>query len=421
MKPLTLRSLLDDFRLLLILFISFRFVLLIAYQPFFINGVERGVGVGGDRLYVWLLTSQYAEGLLPFRDWWSEFPPVWYSVTTAFYALLGPSASYDNWSLLLGVLMLVCEAGTLALVWQIGGRLHGKETGAVLAWVYALMIAPVVFMWWNFDSMVTFFSLAAVAALIAGQSRASAGWMALGALTKFVSFLLFGAIVRFYPLRKAAWLIGGALGLFVLAYAPLFVVNSEFALISLTAQFGKPSYQTVWALIDGNYGTGNFGSVDSHLTAEGVSEGVADKNPSVIPGWLRLGLAGLVGLGVFVSVRRFDQLGVVAFFLITLLIFYLQSQGWSPQWLTLIIPLTLLVLPTRDGVFLCVLLSALAFVEYPFIFVRTGVTGGLVLPQLQLFTPWVLVVVGRTALLAVIALLCYQRLRQQPNPDLRIV
>ncbi|XWX04639.1 hypothetical protein VZO05_03615 [Aggregatilineales bacterium SYSU G02658] len=421
MKPLTLRSLLDDFRLLLILFVSFRFVLLIAYQPFFINGVERGVGVGGDRLYVWLLTSQYAQGLLPFRDWWSEFPPVWYSVTTAFYALLGPSASYDNWSLLLGVLMLVCEAGTLALVWQIGGRLHGKETGAVLAWVYALMIAPVVFMWWNFDSMVTFFSLAALAALIAGQSRASAGWMALGALTKFISFLLFGAIVRFYPLRKATWLIGGALGLFVLAYAPLFVVNSEFALISLTAQFGKPSYQTVWALIDGNYGTGNFGSVESHLTAEGVSEGVEDKNPSAIPGWLRLGLAGLVGLGVFVSVRRFDQLGVVAFFLITLLIFYLQSQGWSPQWLTLIIPLTLLVIPTRDGVFLCVLLSALAFVEYPFIFVRTGATGGLVLPQLQLFTPWVLVVVGRTALLAVIALLCYQRLRQQPNPDLRIV
>ncbi|MFQ3645496.1 MAG: hypothetical protein SNJ80_01065, partial [Anaerolinea sp.] len=158
----------------------------------------------------------------------------------------------------------------------------------------------------------------------------------------------------------------------------------------------------------------------SHRTVEGVSEGVEDKNPALIPGWLRLGIAALVGLGVFMSVRRFDQMGVVAFFLITLLIFYLQSQGWSPQWLTLIIPLTLLVIPTRDGVFLCVLLTLLAFVEYPFIFVRTGATGGLVLPELSLFTPWVLIILARTGLLVVIALLCYQRLRQQPNPDLRI-
>jgi hypothetical protein len=421
MKPLTMLSLVTDFRLLLILFVTFRLVLLIGYQPFFLNGVERGVGVGGDRLYVWLLTSQYAEGLLPFRDWWSEFPPVWYSLTTALYALLGPSVSYDNWSLLLGIVMIVCESGTLALVWQMGQRLHGEQTGAALAWVYALMVAPVIFMWWNFDSMVTFFSLAALAALLRGRFGASVGWMALGALTKFISFLLFGALIRFCPLRRSLVLIGGAVGLFALAYVPLLAVNADFALISLTAQFGKPSYQTVWALIDGNYGTGNFGSIASHLTAEGVTEGVEDKNPSVIPGWARLGAAAIVGLIVFIRVQRFDQLGVAAFFLITLLIFYLQSQGWSPQWLTLIIPLTLLVFPTRDGVLLCVLLSLLAFVEYPFIFVRTGETGGQVLPTLNVFTPWVMVVVARTVLLAFIAFLCYRRLRQQPNPELKVI
>lgn len=413
-------GLLTDFRLLMILFVAFRLVLFMGYQPFLTSGNERGLGVGGDRLYHFTLTQFYDEDKLPFRDWWSEFPPVWYTTTTALYALLGRAVSYDTWSLLLGVLLLAADAGTLVLIRRIGTRLHGDTVGMGLAWVYALLAAPMIYLWWNFDGLVTFFTLAGLWALLARKDIVGAGWIALGALTKFISLLLFGALVRFYPLRRALTVIALALAAFVLVYVPLFAVNAPFAAISLTAQFSKPSYQTVWALLDGNYGTGNFGTVESHLTTSGVSDGVADKNPAVVPGIVRLALAALLGLFVYVRVRRFDQLGVVAFFTITLLIFYLQSQGWSPQWLTLILPLTLLVLPTRDGVLLCVMLSVLAFVEYPYLFVRTGSSGGQILPGSDLFLPWVVVVLARTGLLSVIAILCYQKLRQQPNTELRI-
>ncbi len=417
---LTLGKLLGDFRLLLFLFVGLRLVLLIAYQPFLLDGQERGVGVGGDRAYHYALTSLIDQDLYPFRDWWSEFPPLWYSVTSAVYVGLGANATYDNWSLLLGLLMLAVEAGNLALVRALGARLHGTATGQALAWVYALCAAPLVFMWWNFDALVTFFALFALWAWLRGGDKWAIAGVTLGAFTKFVPFLLFGAFVRFAAPRRAAVLIGGALGAFVLLYLPFFALNSDFAWISLTAQFNKPSYQTVWALLDGNYTTGNFGTVASHLTAAGVTDGVADKQPPRIPNMLRLGGALLLGLVVFWRVRRLDGLGAVAFFAITLCIFYLQSQGWSPQWLTLIIPLLLLVFPNRDGVLVTLMLTLLAFMEYPFLFVRTGDSGGVMLPEHPLFGMWVLLVLARTLLLAAVCVALYRKLRQQPNPELAL-
>jgi hypothetical protein len=408
---LTPKSLFLDFRLLLILFVSFRVLLLVGYPPFWIDEQERGIGAGGDRLYHYTLSALAAEDLYPFRDWWSEFPPMWYLTTTAVY--VAGAQTYDNWSLVLGLLMVIVEAGNLILVRRIGTRLHGTLTGMTLAWVYALLALPAIFMWWNFDAVVTFTLLLGMALLIEKRETASALVIAGGALTKFVPFLIFGAVLRYRAPASAARYMAVAVGSFALAYVPLFALNSEFAALSLTAQFNKPSYQTVWALLDGNYTTGNFGTIESHLTAAGVQDGIRDKNPSVIPNLVRLGIAAALGLFVLVRTRRFDEVGQVAFVTITLLIFYLQSQGWSPQWLTQILPLVLLVLPTRDGVLWGVMLSLLAFAEYPFLFIRTGDSGGSILPTSNLFLPWVLLIVLRTGILAWLAVLLYGKLRQE--------
>lgn len=407
---LTLSGLLGDMRLLVILFVAFRVMLLLAYPPFLIQGDERGIGVGGDRVYHYSLVSQAEDGLYPFRDWWSEFPPAWYLTTTALYEL--GAKSYDAWSIAIAVLCLLSEVGSLILVRRIGSRLHSPNTGMALAWVYAMLAAPAIYMWWNFDTWVTFFLLLGLWWLLEKKDVQSAVAVAAGALVKFIPFLMFGAVLRYRSLRQAVIYITIAVGVFALAYIPLFAIRADFAAISLTAQFNKPSYQTVWALIDQNYGTGNFGTIESHLTPEGVSDGVSDKNPAVIPGWLRLVVAAAIGIAVFVTTRRRDDLGVVAFVGITLLIFYLQSQGWSPQWLSQILPLIILVLPTRDGILIGVMLSLLAFAEYPFLFVRTGDTGGLMLPGTALFIPWVMIVLMRTALLGMVAALFYGKLRQ---------
>lgn len=415
---LTLGNLLGDVRILVVTFIALRMILFIAYQPFFIDGVERGIGVGGDRIYYYLLASFADDELYPFRDWWSEFPPIWHLTTTTVYVLLGEGATYDNWSIVLGAILLTSELGVLLIFRKLGAYLHGANTGMALAWVYSVLALPIIFLWWSFDSLVVLFALIGLWLLIQRADVRSAVIITLGALTKFVPLLIFGVLIRFMHPKRAGRYIVMVLGLFILAYIPLFSINAELSLISLTAQFDKPSYQTVWALLDGNYTTGSFGSVESHLTAEGIHDDPYDRNPALIPSWLRLLVAGGVGLFVFLRTRRFDALGMTAFFGITLLIFYLQSQGFSPQWLTIIIPLLLLVYPNRNGVYVALVLSLLAFIEYPLLFIRTGATGGVITPDSALFLPWVMVVLLRTGLMLMIAVAFYQKLRQYPNPDL---
>ena len=407
---LKLTALLGDFRLLLILFIMLRVTLLLVYQPLMVEDVERGVGAQGDRAYHYALAELSAEGYLPFRDYWSEFPPVWYFLTTAIYQSGGANANYSSWSMMLGILMLAFDAGNLVLIRKIGAHLYGGETGMSLAWVYAVLAAPLVFLWWNFETLVVFWLLLGLWWLLKGHETRSALAAAVGALTKFTPALLFGAVFRFRALPAAIRFVALTLGIFVLAYMPLLAQNASMTLPSLTAQFGKSSYQTVWALIDGNYRTGNFGDIASHF--DPAQANVQTGNPAVVPGFLRLVAAAAVGLFVYARTRRFDDRGLVAFVAVTLLIFFLQAQGWSPQWLVQIIPLILLSFPTKNGVLMAVILSLLTFVEYPFLFIRTGDTGGEISGALVM--PFTVLVLTRTTILVGLCVALYQRLRQEP-------
>ncbi len=409
-ERVTLTGLLGDFRLLLILFVSFHIMLLLVYQPLVIDGVERGVGAQGDRLYHYALAELTAGDQWPFRDWWSEFPPVWSLVTVVMYQFQGANANYASWSMLLGFIVLVFEVGNLVLMRKIGAVLHGANTGMALAWVYALTFAPMVFIWWNFEAIVTFFLLLGLWWLLRGKDNRSAVAAALGALTKFTPALLIGAVWRFRQPRMALRYTLLTVGVFTLAYVPFLLQNAEMTLPSLTAQFGKSSYQTVWALLDGNYTTGNFGSIESHFDPAQAS--VTTGNPAMVPAWLRLGAAAAVGLFVFMRSRRFDDKGLVAFVGITLLIFFLQAQGWSPQWVVQIIPLVLLAFPTKNGVLMTVILSLVTFVEYPLLFIRTGDTGGSI--SGALVAPFTVLVLARTGILAGLCVAFYQRLRQEP-------
>ncbi len=409
-------SLVGDFRLLLILFVSFRLILLIVYQPMLMGDgeVERGLGAQGDRLYHYELSALVEDDLWPFLDWWSEFPPVWYLLTTAVYELQGEEVNYSGWSAAMGLILLGFETGILILMRLIGGKLYGRGMGISLAWIYALTVAPVVFMWWNFESMVAFFLLLGLWWFIRERDMRSAVAVAIGALTKFTPALLFGAAIRFRKTGVAARYIVVATAIFVLVYAPFMLRNAEMTLPSLTAQFGKASYQSVWALIDGNYRTGNFGAVDDHFDPDFANE--VQGNAPVIPAFVRLAVAGAIGLFVFLRTRRFDDIGVVSFTAITLLIFFLQSQGWSPQWLVQIIPLVLLAFPSRNGVLISVVLTLLSFFEYPVLFIRTGATGGEITGPLV--GPFAAVVIARTVILIGVCIALYGKLRQEPVPEL---
>lgn len=406
---LSIPGLLADFRLLVILFVAMRLMLLMVYQPLIIDGLERGMSAGGDFAHYFGLGALVKNGLLPFRDWWSEFPPIPSYLIALVIGLTG-GENYAAFAALFGLIMLLADVGVLIMLRNIAGKLHGANTGIATAWIYALMVAPLVFIWWNFEILVAFFLLLGLWWLLKKQDVRSALAAGVGALVKFTPALLLGAALRFRERKIGLRYTLITIGVFVLIYGLLFAQNSQMTLPSLTAQFNKASYQTVWALIDGNYKTGNFGSPESHL--DPATADILYGNPSVVPGFVRLGVAGLIGLFVFWKTRRFDDKGLVAFVTITLLIFFLQAQGWSPQWLAQIIPLVLLCFPTRNGILVCLMLSMVTFTEYPVLFIRTGDMGGEISGALVM--PFVILVLARTLILLGLCMALYRRLRQEP-------
>ncbi len=404
----SLTGLLGDFRLLLILFVAFRLMLLMVYQPLLIQGAERGITVGGDFQTYFEIASLSKTVGLPLRDWWSEFPPLWSYISVAVYQLQGANASYGGFAMLLGLIFLIADTGNLILLRRIGSRLYKPETGMALAWVYAVLLAPLVFTFWTFEALVVFSMLLGIWLLLEQKDNRSGIAVAIGALIKFTPALVLGAVWRMRQPRHAARYAAIVLGLFILVYIPFFAQNSAMALPSLTAQFNKASYESIWALIDGNFRTGNFGSLTERL--DPANANIMQGNPARIPGWLRLGVAGAVGLFVFVRTRRFDDKGLVAFVGITLLIFFIQAQGWSPQWLIQIIPFVLLCFPSRNGVLIIVLLSLATFAEYPFLFIRTGDTGGEITGSLVM--SYAIVILARTGILVGLCVAFYNLLRQ---------
>lgn len=408
MQAIYLSGLLGDFRLLLVLFIAFRFMLLLAYQPLVTQDAERGITVGGDFQTYYEIAGLSKTVGLPLRDWWSEFPPLWSYLSVAIYQLQGANPSYGTFASLLSILFLVADAGNLILIRKIGTQLYKPETGMALAWIYALLLAPLVFSFWTFEPLVVFMLLLGIRWLLRSQDVRSAVAVAAGALIKFTPALILGAVWRICSTRRALRYTIITFGIFILVYIPFFAQNAAMTLPSLTAQFNKASYESVWALIDGNFRTGNFGPLTDRL--DPANAAVMQGNPPRVPGWLRFAIAAAVGLFVFVRTRRFDDKGLVAFVGITLLIFFLQTQGWSPQWVMEIIPFILLCFPTRNGVFAIILLSLATFLEYPFLFLHTGDTGGMITGVLV--GPYAIIILLRTGILVGVCVGLYQILRQ---------
>lgn len=412
-------GLLADFRLLIGLFIALRLMLAMVYQPYILdrwdaagesNPVERGLTTFGDFRYYFQFARLSDHGLLPYRDYWHEFPPVWTTLYLGVYRLLAARGPVDFtvWATALGLILLAVDAGNLILLRRLAARLHGEPAALALAWAYALLAAPLITAWWTFEALVLFAILAALAGLVEGRFDRSAAATVIGALTKLTPLLILPAVWRFFPARRALRFTAITLLLVGAALALIAGWGGALGRASLAAQPNKASYQTVWAILDGNWRTGSFSGPAVRLDPATAYQPLG--NPAVIPGWLRLIPFAVAGLFVYTRPLRHDARGIVAFVSLTFALFMLWAQGWSPQWAVTLTPILLLNFPSRDGILACLLLSALSFVEYPVLFMRTGDTGGAITGALAL--PYVAVILMRTGLLIGLAVALYRRARE---------
>jgi hypothetical protein len=208
--------------------------------------------------------------------------------------------------------------------------------------------------------------------------------------------MLLAAAWRLRGLKTALLIGAGALLISLLILLPFLLTSPAMTTASLLSQAGKSSYQTVWALLDGNDTTGNFGPLIDHFDPAKATQPL--HNPARIPSWLTL--LPFAGLGLFwlTRPRRLPDINLDAlvFTALTFVVFFLWSPGWSPQWQLFLIPLLLLTLIENRAVLFIIVLGFVNFLEWPVILSRG-------LPQLLPLT-----IIIRTLLFGLLAFELYQ-------------
>ena len=125
---------------------------------------------------------------------------------------------------------------------------------------------------------------------------------------------------------------------------PFVAANPKLALSSFRVQSIRPPWQSVWAMLDGFYGYGLV-PLDMRNLAGLAGPLWATRLPW---GWITLAFA-LVYLWLYT--RPYDWRAVrtpVAFTAVSVILLFLYSKGWSPQFLVWVLVFIALLLPTPD-------------------------------------------------------------------------
>jgi hypothetical protein len=347
------------FLLILSLFVSLRLMMAMAYPPQALTSYS-------DYPYFYALADLARQGYYPLLHYWYEYPPLFPYLSQAVYTV---TSGYHAYATLLASVMLIFEAGNLIFIYLIANEIHDKETSLKVAWIYSCLLVPVFFLWNGLDSLALFFTLLSLLWLLRNRHTSSAVALGLGLMTKYLPGILLSTVWRFVKARKA---LGYTLLVAALAVAillPFAIASPSYTLASLRSQAAKSSWQTVWALIDGNYTTGLFGPVADHL--DPARAGLQLHNPSRTPWFITTPLFGLIYLYLFSRpVDTDNKKTFLSFTGMTLCLFFLWSKGWSPQWQIMLIPLILLVFPNGHGALYCLVLGFVNFLEWPIILSR---------------------------------------------------
>ncbi len=343
----------------------------------------------GDFLHFYQLASLPGW---PYFNYWSEFPPVFPFLSAVLFRLSGGQEHVYDYLLIF--ILLLADAGSLYFFIKINDRTYaGNNRSLLRSLAYFVFLLSLAYSWWYFDPLAVFAMLLGMFLLLDHKHFLSGLAFGLGLLLKF--FPALGLIIawRAFSWKKALWMTGLALGAGLLVYGGLWLASPGFTLASIRSQGSKGSWETLWALVDGNLTTGLFGPEVERLdpSMAGVSRG----NPPRLPAWITLIVFGGIGLWGFFKASHEDDRQKIALLGWCWSLFLLWSPGWSPQWVLYLLPLILLVLPEERVFLVALLLVLINLVEWPLLLSR------------GLFWTLYLTIPMRTLLLALLAFLFY--------------
>ena len=388
-----------DFALILILFVAFRVMTLLAFRP-------GGLVLDYSDYYWYRDVSQLTrQGYWPYVSLWSPYPPLFPLLMIGLWqiSILLPPWTFPNlwFTLLLGGVLLIFETGSLALIYAIAGKMYGRESALRSAWFYTALFVPIYTLVGWFDGCPLFFVLLGLYLLLRGRPLWSALVTGIGFMVKLVPLILLpvGAQTANTKYQIAndksqisnlkspdsAWHVKipllnlsfdicnlkfdiyhlifyfGIFGLAVLAIGlPFYLLNPRMVWGSLTMNNVREPWETVWALLEGKFSYGTV-PLDMRNTAW---DPATSTYTSPLP-WLWITLAfGAIFLWAYT--RPFDwknPRNLTAFTGFTLILFMLYSKGYSPQWLGWTLAFVALLLPNLRGAFYAVVVSLANLVE----------------------------------------------------------
>ena len=366
-----------NFILLLILFVAFRVLTLVAYRP-------GGLILDFSDFYFYRDFAQLSrQGYIAYQNLWSPYPPLFSLLMVKLWEIstLIPPWDYSNlfFSLIFGGTMLLFETGNLVLLYLLALEIGSPIQALKSAGFYALLFVPIYTLTGRFEGLPIFFFLLSLYLLLKNKPYLSALFGGVGFMVKLIPVLLLPIGVKLLPPpaensrkrlrlpalnidlnlpRTLAYLSIFAATIIVIAL-PFYRMNSTLILSPFDISAGRPSWETGWALLEGNfnYGVASLDMRDSQWTP-------AAGSPSPLPwGWITLAFAAV---GAWLYTRKInwrDPKVAIAFSGLTMLLFFLYSKGYSPQWLGWILIFIVLLLPNWRGVIYAVVLNVVNIIE----------------------------------------------------------
>lgn len=374
----------DDFLLLLATFISFRLASVWFMRP---GGYIRDYS---DLIFYRSRASWQDFGLLPYRDYWSEYPPLfaWLSVWIDSLARLFPAWEDERfwYAAFFGAAMVAAETVTLICLYLLARRLHhtdaraaagnGKQRPLRVAWLYAGLFLPVYMLNGWYDALPVMTVILALTLLLTVRSTwgmALAGLVAgIGGALKLAPL----AILAATPLvakrwRDVALAILAALLVLVGVYALAYATGPTMTFASLRSLVERTGWSTFYALADGFTRLGKVVGDPFDPVSE-VGQYVPQLPQRLIwLGWMALGAIMLW------AVRRRqpppqEAWRVVTFAAFTYAILLLAYPAWNPQYALYLLPFLVLLWPSARGLTYALLLSGLVLLEHPVYFNLIG-------------------------------------------------
>ncbi|MCB0195255.1 MAG: hypothetical protein KDJ65_25125 [Anaerolineae bacterium] len=395
-----------DFILLIVLFVTFRVLALVAYRP-------GGLVLDFSDFYWYRGFAELTrQGYYPYDNLWTTYPPLFPLVMIAIYqisALLPPWEHANLWfTLLLGGFFLLFEIGNFILLYLFALKLSPQDSSEQTTlqkalrpcWIYAALFVPVYTLTGWFESYPLFFFLLSLYLLLEKRPYLSAVFTGIGFMIKLIPLLLLPIGVQLvstfrysltfsnkklsitklsnqpssptspqiifpFDLPRIVLYFAIFLLTIIIIALPFYVMNPKLMLASQQITGARQPWETVWALIDGNY---DYGIIPLDMRDLDWTPGEAP--PTRIPWlWVTAAFAGVYAIFYTRRINWLNPRNSLAFAGFTLCLFMLWSKGYSPQWLGWPLFFIALLLPNIRGVAYATILSIANIIEANFYFV----------------------------------------------------